>query len=804
MIVRSNCIFFKMVFAVCLLFIFSISVYAQHIIKGQVLDIQKEPIDFAQISLSKDSNVVKWEVTDEKGNFAISQGSGVYTLNIVQMGKILFDSTFVLNKNIDFGSIYTEASHALSEIVIEEVKPIFRQKVDRFVFNVADDKYSEGLDAIQLLARTPRIEVDFNSSISMVGKGKVLVMIDGRLLSMSEEDIKNRLRGIRSENIESIEVIPVPPSRYSAEGNSGMINIVLKKNPNLGFQGLANTNLIYNKKLTTLSGVSSNYRTNKLELLFNVNYNNFKGINDKEELSSFTSQSIAMDSENNFSNHLLSVNSALNYDLNKSTRLGAGIDYNMTKASTSLYGENLFYNKVTNTTDSIVTSRNRTRLGPEHSFAFTSYVDHNIDENGKKLSLTYNYFRKKTDANTFLNATRQNNVSSIVQDLELNQNNQYKIHNVFADIELPVTFAKLELGGNYAHISNNSDLLSYNVLAGGLVADLSNSNAFEYTEQKTALYFSANKEFNSKWAAKIGFRYEYTHLDGYSPTLDIRNKDDYNYFFPSLFLLYNLDNRNMFTFSYASRIQRPSFIDLDPFRFYSTLYTYTGGNPSLRPMLSHNMELNYAYGANLFVTLMGSRLEKGIDHITRFDDAGVQGIIPENHFNQNRLGMQVSYTINASKWCRIQTSGYTLYSRSKSYKPELQVPGRSGFESSVNMRSNFTLNTANTLFFELFYMHMFPSIDGFYKTDSFANLGASLSCFLLDRKLLLRLSGNDIFRQSVFNKRRSYDDFQWEQNFDFYGRNVSIGLQYNFGNSKMNSVSGKLKDTELERSKGRE
>jgi hypothetical protein len=140
-----------------------------------------------------------------------------------------------LNNNINLGDLYVDDSYSLQEIIVEGYKPVFQQKTDRLVFNVMNDKYLEGLNAIQILERTPRIEVDYNNSIKMIGKESVLIMIDGRLLTMGEEGVKNRLRNLQANNIEIIEVIPVAPARYRVEGNSGMINIVLKKDPNLGF-----------------------------------------------------------------------------------------------------------------------------------------------------------------------------------------------------------------------------------------------------------------------------------------------------------------------------------------------------------------------------------------------------------------------------------------------------------------------------------------------------------------------------------------------------------------------------------------
>ncbi len=358
---------------------------------------------------------------------------------------------------------------------------------------------------------------------------------------------------------------------------------------------------------------------------------------------------------------------------------------------------------------------------------------------------------------------------------------------------------KIETGGAYTSINNQTALKLFdNINSNQLTLDVSGTNDFEYTEKTSALYISAETEFNKKWSAKVGLRYENTSLKGYSPTLNLTTDTTYGRLFPTAYLLYNYNPKNTFALAYSERIERPGFYDLNPFRYYSGVYSYTSGNAYLLPSFSHNVEISYTYNNNLSIILSGSRLLGGRGYVSLFSD-GINYQLPENYFNKNRIGLDISYTYKPFNWWNIYSSGNINYNQSKSYVPSLEVPDAEGYGASVRTRNTFTLNKKKTTLLSISYNQFFPSKDGFQQTKAFGYMSANIRFSALDKKLSFLISVLDIFKQNYTVSQMRYVNYNSTSTFNAKLQNILVSVTYSFGNNKVKNVNKDSKNQEVQR-----
>jgi outer membrane receptor protein involved in Fe transport len=775
----------------------NLSVFSQVELSGRVISGPNQNVDFAEINLLKDSVVVKRDLSDKDGKFMILAEEGKYKFQIRQWTKLLKDTTFIISKNMNLGNITVDPTQILHEVVIEGKRTIFERKVDRLMFNVGNDLFCKGLNLMEVLNKTPRIQVE-NDVIKMIGKGNVRVMIDGRLLN--DDEVKSRLKSLRAEDIAQVEIIPMPPAKYSANGNSGMINIIMKKDPTLGLQGNANVSVAQKEGTSSWGGINLNYRTKKVEMMAGINYDVInKGINEINSTYNFNNKTILNEQYNTFYWRHYTFNSVLKYKLTKNVEIGATIDYSLWNTNSDDNCNSTYYNKNTNLNDSTIKTISTLTANHNNSLSLSAYCDFKIDSLGKKLSITLNHYSNPNPTKKDLTSVVDNSITRYAESLSTEEKNFYQINSVMADLELPYKWINVETGLGMVDINNNSNVILYDVVGNNKVINTNGTNDFTYTENTYSAYLSASKELSKQWTVKAGLRYEYSDVVGYSSTLNQRIPNSYGEFFPSVFVLWNPNNKNSLSFSYARRVERPIFYDLNPFRYYSSINSYWSGNAFLVPQLSNNIELNYTLNNNFNVILWGYQLNKAIDYVSQFDNQNVQSLTAENCFTLNKAGVYANYTLKFFNWWKVFVDGNFYYSDSKSYRPELQLVGRSGYGSSGTIRSNFVMNKKKTLLGEISYWQSFPSVENMLHTYSFARLNASIDYSVLNDKLKFRLSASDILHQNYITSDRKYYTYNYKTFCDAHVRNILLSITYFFGNDKVNEVYKESKNADKNR-----
>lgn len=765
---------------------------AQQIFKitGTVSDSTENLVEFAQVSLYKnDSIYVQAVITDSSGKFQIAIPQDSYTLTIKRLGQMLFKTTFRLEQDLDFGLIKVKVVRDLSEVVITGRKKLIERKLDRLVFNVESSIASQGVDVVEVLKNTPMVRVD-NNGLSLIGKSSLAIMIDSRILNISGEDLINYLKTLRSENVAKIEIITAPPAKYDAVGNSGIINIILKKNSALGWNG----NISSSYTQTTYPGYSNsgslNFQSRKTS--FSIKLRQFDRKQKVLEQSDLIgNNSVFNINERKDNSSGIGGNVSIDYNLTKNTDIGFIYDISKTHNDKSIF--NVATYRTGTLTDSILTTPS-TQQNPTLSQTFSFYYDIHLDTTGRKLSFGGNYFSNQPDRVSDLQTFSGDAVAPEI--IKNTSNMDYSIWSGQIDLTLLAKWANIEMGTKYARFINNSDVKYLNYENQIYQIDFSRSNRFNYTEDNIAAYFNANKKISDKWSTQLGLRYEYASVDAYSPTTSEINKYNYGNLFPTAYLQYKLDDNNVFNINYSKRINRPGFSVLNPFRWYANPYTYSSGNPLLTPSFNQNVELNYLYKGLFTITLYGQKTINGFGGITRFNN-GIKQLTFENYLTQYNVGLTTTLDWNPVNWWENYISVVSYYSTSKSAIRDI-IPVN-GLSTSFSVNNAITLDQKKSFFLLLNYFQNLPSKEVNVYSQGISNLSIGLKYALFNKRLFINGIVEDAYKGSVGKGEIYYQDFIQDFSNYYDNRRFTISMSYNFGKKNIKGNNRQIKFNEKSR-----
>ena len=754
-------------------------VISQIKISGQIKDEKNNPVEFIEIQLqNKDSIIFKSELTNAEGKFILETEKGEYSLIVRQLGVIYYKQNINANQDTNVGIInITEKEQQLQEVVITSKKKLIERKVDRLIFNVENSISASGGDAIDALKITPRVKVK-NDNISMIGKNNMSVMLDDKLILLTGDELINFLKSIPSDNIKSIEVITTPPAKYDAEGNSGLINIKLKKSKLNQWNASLRSSYIQSTYPKGSFGGNFDYQKNKLSLYSNLNYVN--GSNAPVETNKIYYPLGLWNEENKRRDFQNSVNGRIGADYKISEKFSVGMQYlgSFSKPRIAENSLTTIYNQTNSQIDSYINTLSE-NLGKNnnHSLNLNSTVV--FDTIGKKMNINLDYFKFKNDDNRIFNTINllsANNTS--LQDI---QNYSAKI-----DFEHPLKWINLSYGGKLSFIKTQNNVNYFDTTLGTPIFVPTQSNEFNYDENTQAIYINGTKKLNEKWETQLGFRLENTQTEGVSKTLNQKNTNSYAKLFPTFYLTYTPNEKNAFSINYNKRINRPSYNRLNPFRWYSNPFSYTEGNPFLQPSFSNNLELNYTFNDNWSNSIYYSHTDNGFEQITIVDNTdNIQKTIAQNFFKTTIIGISESYTYNKLKWLSTTFSFDWNYSKSESLIP-ITNQNLNGSNAYFSISNDFNLNKNKTLLFNFSYWYNFKGTSDLDKNNAYSQLDASLKYFAFDKKLQISFNANDILstNRPIYTSFTNNIQIDYKNYYDV--RLFRLSLVYKFGNKNIN------------------
>jgi hypothetical protein len=753
-------------------------------------DTQRIPVNFADVYLSVKDSVVKFDVTRSDGSFTLHAPQGSYGFLVKQLGDTLYFQHLDLNGNVDMGVLQIKTSGELQTVNITAQKPLIERKVDRLVFNVENSVAATGGDALDALKVTPGVQVQ-NDQISMIGKSGLAVMINDRILNLSGDDLINYLKSIKSDDIQSIEVITTPPAKYDAEGNSGIINIKLKKAAPNSWSATLFGSYTQFKYANINEGASFRYNKNKLSFYANVSHNNgVAGYKTSNNIIHYpdTLYNSTTNGKSNFGKNI-SANAGVDYDFSKKLSMGAQYIYTHNETMVSAPNNTYLYSPYNTPSSLIQTLSNDTSKTNGNNFNF--HTLYQLDTLGRKIELNFDYFDYNTDIDNIFNTNEYADFIDLVAgsyDAANNGSTQgITNYSVKIDVTHPLKWLDLSYGGKLSFTKNNSSIYYYDLTTGVPVFQQDRSDNYTYNENLQALYASANKKMG-KWQVQVGLRMEKTEAKGISPTLAETYRYNYLKLFPTAYLLYKLNNKNSFSINYSERVNRPAFYAMDPFISYVNPYSTTQGNPFLQPAYTHNLELDYTYGNNWNSSLYFSRSLSMQTQVQYISTGNINTAVKwENGYNETDLGLSESYTFKKWKWLESVNTGVLSYYKITSLIPQY-TPG-SGITAELETENNFVLNEAKTFSLSVDYWYAFPQyFRGVFKMHHLSDLSLGAKALFLKKKLTAAIYSDDVLRIMNIHLSTNFSGIQSFMNMYEYRQSVRLSLSYTFGNSH---ISGK-------------
>ena len=655
-------------------------------------------------------------------------------------------------------SLPAQTARQLDSVVIKGRKPLFQQQPFGTVVNVESSVLTKGSTALQLLERSPGVTVDHRyNSIALDGKSGVTVSINGKIMHLSMDQVVSLLNGMPADGIEKIELMTTPPSKYDAEGNAGLINIVLKKNTRPGATGSLSLTQGYGWGEKDMAVLSFADNTKKIGVygdytfMHNRSYNNLFG----EGYENFPTLGGPMDVQFQNTTKPLQNNhdARLGIDtrLDKKTSAGASIGFNSLNSSSSGYNHRLF----TILPDSplyfdgtIKAANHWTNLNP------SIYLERNPGP-GEKLSadLDYLYYRNNnpTDVvSSFLN--KEGEHAGANNDTLFAPHQQGFAHTLIrvgvAKLDYQKQIGKklrLETGIKGTYTSSRSASAIQSLIAGNWISRTETTNDMRMKEGIGAAYMSADLRLSASASLTAGVRYEYSRTrmdDAVTGANTVDRK--LGVFFPSLFFSKKINDHSGWQFSYTKRISRPAYNDLSSFVAYNDPITVFTGNQFLKPAITNTIKAGYHYRGFSF-SLSAGRDDDPIARyqLTASPAMDLMYISPQNLDYQNNLDFQADLPWRINSWWSMSYSVSGGWRRFRERYTPLPVE-KTWFGYSLHGSEVFTLPKNLTL--EVSGWYNSSSYDGTVKTLGFGTIDIGIKKELGKSGGILQLSATDLFK----------------------------------------------------------
>ena len=640
-------------------------------VSGRVMDATlNEPMPYVNVII-KDQNkkVITGGITDTEGNFFISKiPEGVVTIDITYIGYKTITQNETIGKNnykIELGDIMlSESSESLDEVTIVAEVSTIQQKIDRKVITVGKDLTTSGPTASDIMNNIPTVNIDQQTgSIAMRGNQNVQVMVDGKLSNIPAAQL---LRQIPSTSIKQIELITNPSAKYNPDGMSGIINIILHKNINIGFNGNLNFGLGYQLEPKFNSSIDMNYRNGKLNFYGSYGNNISKNQNfgQLDQIDSGLSQTFDVLDENN--SHLYKF--GVDYYINEKNTFSVFTNQNVFDGG-ALGQTQLHFNNNAALTQNQVFDNESENLSQQYNVNYK--LDFNDEGHNVELEVDYNIFDNDIETlNQFTGTGARPNFDEFTQT----DRTRYTIN---LDYVNPLSeSAKLE-AGLQARLFNND--IAYN--SDARVQDqngifVPTSTAFDYERNIYSAYVSYSKELE-KWSYKLGLRAETVNVNTFAVDRDLANntitnfpfENDYTQIYPSAFVTYNSSEKNSYQFSFSRRVDRPGVGQVNPIPEFNTPLISQFGNQELEPQFTNSLEVNYTRNlekgsitGGVFYRLIEDEINQGVfvDRSTLGSGRVILRI--DNFGNTSAYGVEVSGNYKPTKWWSFNAS-FDMYGR---------------------------------------------------------------------------------------------------------------------------------------------
>lgn len=769
------------------------SAQADILVKGTVIESESsQAIPFASISarsLDQDE-ILGGTNSDLDGSFEfnISSSECVFVISFMGFKDKSISDFQVKNGQIDLGIVSMEAnSERLEEIEVLAEKSKLEFKLDKRVFNVGQDISSSGMGALDVLNNVPSVNVDVEGQVSLRGNTGVQILINGKP-SVLSDDGSTALATITSDMIERIEVITNPSAKYAAEGSSGIINIVLKKEEKKGFNGSfsLNTGIPDNHSI----GASLNKRTENFNFFtqFGVGYRSLPSFKESRNLNLIDSTEVKSEGIEYRNERFFNITLGTDYYIN---------DHNIITLSGSYAFEDEEQPsetdfEISNSENQILSKYRREEIttagNPKYQYdlqyerQFKDHEDHVL-----QLSTQGSFFGKQQSSD-FINTP----ISGIQLDPNQKTETDFFQRDFIHQLDYIKPFSNgftLEAGAQYESNDVGNDYAVYNESGSGdFVIDSNLTNDFSFKQKVLGVYSTAAYE-GEKWGLKLGARVENTSLYTLLRTTNEKNDQLYTNLFPSFHSSYKISSQFSIQAGYSRRIYRPRLWDLNPFFNIRNNYNVRRGNPDLLPEYADSYELTailiyekLSFNASLYNLYTTEVIER-----ISFLEDNVNVTMPVNIGTRNQTGIEINGKYSPNNWFSLNGDfNYGYFVRNGSFaEQDFDFEGRQWF---TRMTSRFKMPADVEVEVSGEYQSSYKTVQGEVSGFAFMDIGVRKK--LWKGKAVINLSVRDVFASRIRESVSLQPTFQ-VYDFSQRGRFITLGFSYSFGKGEAMSYSGR-------------
>ncbi len=776
-------------------------------VTGRIVESRnQQPIEFATVLLV-DPNTEKaltGTSTNTDGTFSLSAPSQNFFVKITFIG---FETKIIEKINVIDGKaslgviLLTDNNTTLDEVVIQAEKSQTEFKLDKRIFNVGKDLSSTGASALELLNNVPSVNVNIEGEISLRGSSGVQILINGKPSVLASEE-GNALGTLTADMIEKIEVITNPSAKYDAEGTSGIINIILKKEERKGINGSAtiNTGTPHNHSF----GLSLNRRTEKFNLFTQMGVGYRELPNDVENINRDLINNTAVLSNGEefrnetFYNFILGTD----YHINKYNviTLSGHFAYEIEDQPSETFFR---FEEATGTISSEWRREEITEAtNPKYQYELNYKKDFKDNKEHTLIFSALGDFFGKDQSSEFFDTT----LSGEDRDGQQQTRTNFKEAEYFFKLDYTKPFTQkitFETGSQYVINDVSNDFAVSNLINEEFVPDPTLTNIFEFNQKVLGTYGTGAYE-GDRWGIKLGLRLEYTDLSTLLLNTNEANNQNYTNLFPSAHTSYKFSELFSLQAGYSRRIYRPRLWDLNPFFNIRNNFNVRVGNPNLQP------EFTDSYEVNSIMVIEKLSLNFGIYHryttdvierISSLENVEIGDTVQSVNFTRpintgtNRTtGLEFNVKYSPNKIVTINGDfNFNYFNRQGTFETEREgIVNRTDFDFqadqfSTKWTTKFKLPAKIDFEITGHYQSRFQTVQGTMQDNLFADMG--LRKKLMNGKGVINLSIRDIFASRIMERETMQPDF-FAYSRRQRGRFITLGFSYGFGKGEAMEFSG--------------
>lgn len=790
----------KKVFLITLAMLVSVGVFAQQkapikfSITGKVLDkLSNQPLEYSTIIIqSVKTKKITGGITNQKGEFDIEIAEGEYNITVEFLS---FKPFQIKNRKItahtNLGNIsLIEDSESLNEVEIIAEKSTVEIRLDKKIYNVGKDMTVKGGNAADVLDNVPSVSVDVEGNVSLRGSENVRILIDGKpsgLVGLSSTDA---LKQLPADAIQKVEVITSPSARYDAEGTAGIINIILRKGKNIGYNASINTSIGYPDNLGF--STNQNYRGKKVNLFSNLGYNYSdapgKASTNTEFLSNgLTSSFLEEERKYNRKRKSFNANAGVEYFINDKSTITTSFVYRNSNGGTNTNNFTDYFGATKILTSQNIRTENQDEDG--NTLEFSVNYTKNFKKDGHKLTVDLQVQDSNEDSKSLISDYDIFPQPSIPEYDRTSTEYGQKSYLAKLDYVLPIgENSQFEFGYKSNFLNNNTDYLVEKNENGIWINDINFSNDLTFKENIHALYSQYGSK-KGKFSYLLGLRWEISDTKIDLETNNEHYSKNESGFYPTANFSYVLTDDQSITFGYSKRLRRPHSRQLNPFKSKTSETSIFVGNIDLNPTYSNAFDIGYLKRWEK-VTLNSSfyyqHTTGNYEMITEEsgDTYNELPILIRTFINlsvNDRYGYELTASYNPMEWLKLNGSFNMFQSIT-----EGDYNGRSYDSKDVSTISRLSsrITLPKKIDFQTTLMYRGPQEGAYSSAKGMFSANLALSKEVMKDNGTLSFNISDVFNtrkrkmNSITDRTITDSEFQWRQ------RQFMLNFTYRFNQNK--------------------